>query len=179
MIQSSRAKVFNSAIGCALIFSMMVSPLAPQGHIVTASSEPVQPGQAALDLAPSHFVFTNTASVVGGKPRAEAGDTLRYNLTLTNNGADAQDVVIQDLLGPNLSLVPGSVEVTPLAYNQSLTSSEDTPLNLTLTGADGDGDALLFSVTINPVHGDLSGTPPNLTYTPDQTTWERTASPLL
>ena len=34
-------------------------------------------------------------------------------------------------------------------------------------GADGDGDALTFSVLAGPFNGTLSGTPPNLTYTPN------------
>ncbi|MFA5836998.1 MAG: Ig-like domain-containing protein [Bellilinea sp.] len=145
---------------------MIFTPLAPQVQARSSTPAQIESSQAALTLDPSDFVFTNTASVVGGKPRAEAGDTLRYNLTLTNNGADAQGVIVQDPLGPNLSLVPGSLEVTPLAYDQSLTTPEDTPLDLMLTGSDGDGDSLAFSVTAGPTHGSLSGTAPNLTYTP-------------
>ena len=37
---------------------------------------------------------------------------------------------------------------------------------ITLTGSDVDGDPLTFSVATNPAHGTLSGTAPNLTYTP-------------
>lgn len=36
-----------------------------------------------------------------------------------------------------------------------------------LGGSDPDGDALSFSVVDGPEHGDLTGTPPHLTYTPD------------
>lgn len=168
MIKNRTSKIIDSTIGLALILSMVVTPLAPQGHIVTAASDQIQSGQAAFDFDPADLLFTNTASVVGGKPRAEAGDTLRYTMTLTNNGTtDIQGMVLQDPLGSNLNLVPGSVEATPLAYDQSLTTLEDTPLDLTLTGSDGDGDPLVFNVTVDPVHGDLSGTAPNLTYMPD------------
>ncbi|HOI96063.1 MAG TPA: Ig-like domain-containing protein, partial [Syntrophobacter fumaroxidans] len=37
---------------------------------------------------------------------------------------------------------------------------------ITLTGTDADGDTLSFTVTSSPAHGTLSGTAPNLTYTP-------------
>ncbi len=112
-------------------------------------------------------MFTKTAKIPDGKARAEAGDTLHYTLSLTNNGPDAQDVVVRDLLDANLALVPGSLEVSPLAYDQSLTTPEDTPLSLTLTGSDGDGDPLVYLTGLDPAHGTLSGTAPDLIYTPE------------
>ncbi|MFN8488979.1 MAG: Ig-like domain-containing protein [Caldilineaceae bacterium] len=54
----------------------------------------------------------------------------------------------------------------PIADNQAVTTSEDTPLNLTLTGSDADGDALTFTLLTQPQHGLLAGAPPNLNYTP-------------
>ena len=47
-----------------------------------------------------------------------------------------------------------------------VTTPEDTPLSLILAGSDVDGDALTFSVVTGPDNGTLSGTAPNLTYTP-------------
>ena len=47
-------------------------------------------------------------------------------------------------------------------------TQEDTPRGITLTANDPDGDPLTFAVTDTTDHGDLTGTPPNLTYTPDQ-----------
>ena len=54
----------------------------------------------------------------------------------------------------------------PVANGQSVTTNEDTPKTITLTGTDPDGDALTYTVTAQPAHGTLSGTAPNLTYTP-------------
>ena len=54
----------------------------------------------------------------------------------------------------------------PTANNQFLTTFQDTPLGITLTGSDPDGDPLTFMVKNLPSRGTLSGTPPNLTYTP-------------
>ena len=54
----------------------------------------------------------------------------------------------------------------PVANPQSVTTQRDTPVAITLTGSDVDGDALTFRVTSGPSHGALSGTAPNLTYTP-------------
>jgi hypothetical protein len=54
----------------------------------------------------------------------------------------------------------------PVANPQSLPTAEDTPLPLTLSGSDADGDPLTFRVIVAPAHGTLTGTPPQLTYVP-------------
>ena len=43
---------------------------------------------------------------------------------------------------------------------------ENSPTNLTLAAREADGDALNFSILAPPVHGTLTGTPPDVTYTP-------------
>ena len=58
----------------------------------------------------------------------------------------------------------------PSAAPQTLSTPEDTPLNLVLSGSDVDGDALTFTVIDAPNRGRLKGTPPNLTYTPSANT---------
>ena len=58
------------------------------------------------------------------------------------------------------------VNDAPVAYDQSVTTPEDTALDITLTGSDQDGDTLTFAVIAQPMHGILTGVAPNLTYTP-------------
>jgi hypothetical protein len=53
----------------------------------------------------------------------------------------------------------------PTANAQAVTTAQDTPKAIGLSGADPDGDPITFAAT-NPAHGTLSGTAPNLTYTP-------------
>ncbi len=55
----------------------------------------------------------------------------------------------------------------PLADPQNVVTDEDTPVNITLSGSDPDGDSITYEVVILPNHGNLTGTEPNLTYTPD------------
>lgn len=59
------------------------------------------------------------------------------------------------------------VNGAPVADAQSVTTDEDVPTAITLTGSDINGDALNFTLTSQPAIGGLGGTPPNLTYTPD------------
>ena len=59
-----------------------------------------------------------------------------------------------------------SVNDAPDAIPQVVSVLEDTATAITLSGVDVDGDALTFSMTSAPAHGTLSGTSPNLVYTP-------------
>lgn len=61
-------------------------------------------------------------------------------------------------LGPNTA---------PLAGDQTVSTAEDTAVDITLTGSDSDGDSLTFALVSGPSHGALSGTPPAVAYTPD------------
>ncbi|HVS66481.1 MAG TPA: IPTL-CTERM sorting domain-containing protein [Thermoanaerobaculia bacterium] len=57
----------------------------------------------------------------------------------------------------------------PVADPQSVTTDEDVPIAITLTGSDPESDPVTFSIVpgSGPSNGTLSGAPPNLTYTPD------------
>jgi subtilisin-like proprotein convertase family protein len=55
----------------------------------------------------------------------------------------------------------------PVADAQTVNTPEDTPVSITLTGSDAEEDPLTYHVTGDPSHGSLSGSAPNLTYTPD------------
>jgi hypothetical protein len=88
------------------------------------------------------------------------------------SGADNFTYVVSD--GSRISS-PATVlvEVTPvndppIANSKSIETVKNQPLTILMTGADPDGDSLSFTVIAAPLHGKLTGTPPNLTYDPDQ-----------
>ena len=56
----------------------------------------------------------------------------------------------------------------PSAGDQSISVNKNTAKSLKLTGSDSDGDPLTYKVVNQPKHGTLTGTPPSLTYDPDQ-----------
>ena len=66
-----------------------------------------------------------------------------------------------------LTIPVSPVNNAPSAIAQALTTDKDTPLAITLAGSDVDNNPLTFAVADEPTHGDLSGTLPDLTYTPD------------
>jgi hypothetical protein len=89
------------------------------------------------------------------------GQAGTYNLTATatdSKGASASFVL-------TVTVTPAANQ-PPTANAQQLTFVEDTPAQLTLTGADPEGSPLTFSITTPPANGTLSGTPPTLLYTP-------------
>ena len=54
----------------------------------------------------------------------------------------------------------------PVVVDRSLEVNEEGSVSITLTGSDEDGDDLSFTVLSQPKNGALSGTAPNLTYSP-------------
>ena len=66
----------------------------------------------------------------------------------------------------NITVAP--VNDAPSANSQSVTTNSNTAVAVNLTGSDLEtvSSALVFEVTVNPAHGTLSGTGPDLTYTP-------------
>jgi predicted extracellular nuclease len=57
--------------------------------------------------------------------------------------------------------------VAPVADDQEISTDEDTAVAVELTASDGDSASVTYSVVDQPANGTLSGTAPNLTYTPD------------
>ena len=49
---------------------------------------------------------------------------------------------------------------------QTLSTPEDTAVNITLSGTDGDGDTLTYRIERAALHGTLTGIAPSITYTP-------------
>jgi hypothetical protein len=81
--------------------------------------------------------------------------TTTYTLTATNElgSRSAQVTVVVD---------PG----IPIAYSQSVTTLQNTARSITLSGADPNGGTLTYAIVGQPQHGALTGTPPNVTFTP-------------
>ncbi len=59
-------------------------------------------------------------------------------------------------------------ESSPFADAQSISTVEDTPKVIALTASDPEDAPLTYSIVSGPSNGSLSGTVPNLTYTPNQ-----------
>ena len=65
------------------------------------------------------------------------------------------------------TIEPEVIQNPPVAVTQSVTTSEDKPVTITLSASDADGDQLTYTIVSQPNYGILTGTPPNLIYTPN------------
>ena len=82
--------------------------------------------------------------------------------SFTFTACDALVISAPGMVSINVQLVNSP----PVAQSQSLTVDENTPLAITLSASDPDGDSLNYTVS-SPAHGTLSGQAPNLTYSPN------------
>ena len=129
-------------------------------------------------------------SLVGSASDIDSGDSLSYSkisgpswLVVSNGGAlsgtpagtnvGLNSFVIQVADAANatatatLNITVIAANNVPVANSQSITLDEDTSVNIVLTGTDADSsENLLLSSISLPANGFLSGSPPNLTYTP-------------
>lgn len=114
----------------------------------------------AVVTPPAHGTLTGTAPDLTYTPDANFHGADSFTFAVNDGTVDSAEATVD--------LTVNSVGDAPVADNQSLATNEDTPLDLTLTGSDGDGDSLTFAVVTPPAHGTLTGTAPDLTYTPDE-----------
>ena len=100
---------------------------------------------------------------------AKRGDFL-YVPNKNYNGSDYFTFQVNDGVSfSNISTIHiniSNVNDLPVAYSASYSLNEDTSLSIVLGALDIDGDSLTYSIISSPLHGTLSGTYPNITYTP-------------
>src|SRR5205085_3100015 len=93
--------------------------------------------------------------------------TLRLSPKVNDAGTYTLTVTALDNLGAStIRTIALKVNRPPIANVQSVTTNEDVPKAITLTGSDPDSDPISYIIVSNPSHGSLSGSAPNLTYTP-------------
>ena len=63
------------------------------------------------------------------------------------------------------------VNQPPVAQNGAVETDQDVPAEVALAASDPNGNFLTYTIIDAPQHGALSGTPPELTYTPDFNYW--------
>ena len=81
------------------------------------------------------------------------------------NTLDPEDVDSVEEINALVSQL--GINIIPVAKAQSVSLNEDSSKVIVLEGTDIDSDALTYSIVTNPIHGTLTGTVPNLTYTPN------------
>lgn len=112
-----------------------------------------------------------TPDYAGRQPDLAGLDQLNLELPASLTGRGKVNVIVSINGGPSsnsveLELAAGPSGPPPLAFDVPLVMDEDATLNFALKGADQNSRPLRYIVTSLPRHGRLSGSAPNLTYTP-------------
>ncbi|MDB6080401.1 MAG: Ig family protein [Akkermansiaceae bacterium] len=135
-------------------------------------------GTLVIDKAAATVALGNLSVNYDGSPHAATATTTPAGLTVgfTYDGsatpptAVGSYAVVATINDSNRSgSATGTLKIlnnAPVVAPQVVTTSEDTAKAITLGGSDVENSPLTFTVITPPQHGALSGTAPNLTYTP-------------
>jgi hypothetical protein len=159
--------------GAAYIYEVSSSNTAPVANpqsITTAEDTAVAVTLTGSDAEGDPLTFT-LISNPGNGTLTGTPPNLTYTPNANVNGSDSFTFKAND---GKVDSAPATISVSitpvndaPVANNQSVTTLEDTPVTITLSGSDVEGSPLTFTVVTGPATGAVSGTPPNLTYTPN------------
>ena len=130
------------------------------------------PGVLSNDSDPDLDPLTASlvSNVTNGTLNLYSDGSFDYTPDLNYHGSDSFTYKSNDgSADSNTALVTITVNPLndpPVATPQTLVTDEDTPLAITLSGSDANSDPLTYTVVDPPTNGDLSGTAPDLVYTP-------------
>ena len=158
----------NEAVDADTVLSNH-APVAQDGSVTTPEDSAVSIVAAATDAesdpltwrivaAPQHGTLGGSLPNVTYTPNANFNGTDAFTFQVNDGRADSNVGTVQIAVTPQND--------APAASAQAVSTEQDTPLPITLSGTDVDGDTLTFSVVTPPAHGNLSGTGASLTYTP-------------
>lgn len=152
------------------IASVNDAPAMADGEATVAEDGSVEIVLVGTDVEGDALTFSIVSPPEHGSAQM-ASPTVTYVPDADYNGTDAFTVRAHDgqafSEAATIAVAVSAVNDAPVAGSQSVTTDQDTAVDLTLTGTDVDGDALTYAVADSPAHGTLSGTAPNLTYTPE------------
>lgn len=88
---------------------------------------------------------------------AQGPGSYSFDLVVSDGSAEDRETVAVTVV---------EVNKPPVADSQSVTLAEDSTRAITLAAGDSDSPGLTWTIVKQPAHGQLSGTPPKVTYTP-------------
>ena len=105
-----------------------------------------------------------------GTAGSNGDGTLTYTPDTDFNGTDSFTYTISDGNGgtdtATVNITINPVNDAPVANDQIVTLNEDETASIILTASDADGDNLTYQIVSNPSHGTLTGSAPDIIYTP-------------
>jgi Bacterial Ig domain len=126
---------------------------------LTATSPQNLPLTYTVLTAPAHGQLSGAAPNLIYTPAAgySGSDSFTFK---ANDGASDSNVA-------TVSITIRAPNQPPVANDATVIVQTGTTARITLSASDPNGDPLTYTVLTLPAHGQLSGTPPNLSYTPN------------
>jgi gliding motility-associated-like protein len=147
------------------------APVASDKSVTTAEDTALPITLVATDVDGTPLTYSIVTQPTNGTLSAVSGSGVTYTPNPNYNGPDsftfrANDGTVNSNTA-TVSITVTPVNDAPVANSQSVTVNEDASVNITLTASDIDNDPLTYSIVTGPANGTISGTLPNITYTPD------------
>jgi hypothetical protein len=154
--------------------------VAPEERFIANNERPGDPEQENVEIGPypvgSELIFEIRVDSQGNfrtGPGSRNPDGIPHAL-VTPVGNDSFRVSFEDLYGggdrnynDNVFNFTGvAAAIPPVAEDQTVSTFEDEPVDITLTATDQDSEDLAFAIDDGPAYGTLTGTAPSVSYTP-------------
>ena len=152
------------------IKSINDSPIAQPGSLITQEDTPVPVTLIATDPDGDMLIYILVSKPEHGTLSQRPPDMV-YTPDENYNGSDSFSFKASDGINDSnivdVSITVQPVEDAPIAVSEkSVSLNEDTPTNITLEVNDPDGDPLTYKIERAPSYGTLTGTGPQVIYTP-------------
>lgn len=159
---ANHPSLYHPAVGGTLRVQRTVHSHLPSASTWTTSV--VEPSGVKLEVPDSLEVAAGATATfeIAANVRALSKGAVRHaRLELTDGDGRVMAFPITLVKGDQ---APNSA---PVASSAAIDTLTDTAVDITLEATDADDDVLDYAVETPPSHGTLSGTAPDLTYTPD------------
>ncbi|MDP3849082.1 MAG: Ig-like domain-containing protein [Luteolibacter sp.] len=129
------------------------------GIVLSASDEEGDSLTYSIVASPSKGTLGGSAPNLTYTPNADASGTDSFSFRVNDGTVNSNTATV------SITLTAVANEA-PVAAAQTVSTLEDKALGIVLSASDKNGDPLSYSIVANPAKGSLSGSAPNLTYTP-------------
>ena len=159
----------NTAMGSIIVNAVNHAPVASNQSVTTDEDVAKLISLNATDVdgntlnysivtPPSHGTLTGAAPNVTYTPSLYYNGSDSFTFKANDGTVDSNTATVSITITP--------VNHAPIAIDQSISTVEYAAKEITLSATDVDGNTLTFLVVTQPTHGSLTGTAPNVTYTP-------------
>ena len=145
------------------------APVATASSVTTTEDTAVAIVLSGTDAEGNALTYTVLTNPTKGS-LSGAAPNLSYLPNANANGSDSFTFRVNDgtvnSAAATVNLSISAVNDVPVAAARSVTTGKNAAVGITLSGTDVEGSPLTYTVLTSPAKGSLSGSAPNLTFTP-------------